>query len=147
VKLCGPLRARRNHWLFRLLKRIWRGASKVDASFLAESCRSRPSLRCPLTSEELTSCASDLTSAFGPLPTSARLLLPAEPTSGREITTTSYDPKRTFDGAQSHCRHTRQFAALAAACSDFMAWSIEKLPGFWLGGNSLKVAKNYPTYC
>ena len=26
-------------------------------------------------------------------------------------------------------------------------WSSEKLPTFWLGGNSLNVARNFPTYC
>lgn len=26
-------------------------------------------------------------------------------------------------------------------------WSMPKLPAFWRGGNSLNVARNFPTYC
>src|SRR5262245_1934863 len=32
-------------------------------------------------------------------------------------------------------------------CKASSAPSIEKLPGFWLGGNSLKVPRNCATYC
>lgn len=35
----------------------------------------------------------------------------------------------------------------APFCSADKAWSMLKLPGFWLGGNALKVDRNCPTYC
>src|SRR4029077_13454355 len=37
--------------------------------------------------------------------------------------------------------------AFGAFCKVCSASSSEKLPGFWLGGNSLKEARNCPTYC
>ena len=37
--------------------------------------------------------------------------------------------------------------AFGAFCKLCSASSSEKLPGFWLGGNSLNVARNCPTYC
>ena len=56
-------------------------------------------------------------------------------------------PSLVLDGRPPHaaCRRHNHHRP-AAACSIFaITWSIEKLPGFCLGGNSLNVSRNFAT--
>jgi hypothetical protein len=57
------------------------------------------------------------------------------------------DREVTDEADRVTLRESYQLPPPAPCWSVCSARSMLKLPGFWLGGNSLKVARNLPTYC